>query len=68
MTRNAVFKWDKEKEQAYQDILKMMNSKTTLRPYDKNKTTHSYPMPAQMVYRLAYTRNKMTRAGNQWIM
>ena len=40
MTKNAVFKWDKEKEQAYQNILNMMNSKTTLRPYDKNKTTH----------------------------
>ena len=40
LTRNAKFTWGSLEEEAYQKLMNVMTSETTLRPYNINKTTH----------------------------
>ena len=40
LLKNSRFHWDDEKEEAYQKLMNVMTSETTLRPYDLNKKTH----------------------------
>ena len=40
LTKNCRFQWGKEEENAYQNLMNVSTSETTLRPYDPNKKTH----------------------------
>ena len=39
LTKGAIFSWDKKREDAYQTLMRMMSSESTLRPFTPGRPT-----------------------------